>query len=149
VSGNPVVNYEFFEFVVTGCASPVVTVDTCSTVSGLNTVLYLYQKSGGGTGGIFDPSQPCNNAVNSNNNNATFCGASSTLSALTSTLTPGNFVVVVATNGAGETGGYTLKVDTATAGCTVSQFTGCTYSLNPLYGSGDGWSRLCLDCGEQ
>jgi hypothetical protein len=127
-SGNPTVFYKAYEFTLSANAS--VTAQTCGTspCSGAGTLadslVYIYQKPDFSTGSIFLPGSPCTNVIKSNNNS---CGL---LSSATTNLNAGNFVVVVSSNGAGETGTFNLAV-TSSAG-TVALFGGCTYSINPL-----------------
>ncbi|MEA2203973.1 MAG: hypothetical protein QOE77_749 [Blastocatellia bacterium] len=133
-SGNPTVHYKLYEFNLSGCAvaSPV-TIDTCSSGLGLDTSIYVYRQPGGApsTAGspTFSPGSPCTNVVVSNNNNAVACGAGTLLSSVTTPMSNGNFVVVVATNGPNQAGNFTLNV--TSGGCVVTQVASCNPVVTP------------------
>ncbi len=133
-SGNPTVHYKLYEFNLAGCAvggSPV-TVDTCSSAIGLDTVVFVYRQPGGApsTPGspTFFPTSPCTNVVVSNNNNSLVCAPGSGLSSVTTTMTDGNFVVVVATANTNQTGNFVLSVTSPT--CAVTQIQSCNATLD-------------------
>jgi HYR domain/PKD domain len=128
---NPTVFYKAYELTLSGCASGIVTASTCGTspCSGpagtlADTILFIYRKSDGSpsTPGspIFNPSSPCTNAIVGNNNFAA-CG---TLSQTSTALNAGSFVVVVTSNGAGQTGTFNLAV--TAPGCTLGQTLPCS-----------------------
>jgi hypothetical protein len=133
-SGNPTVHYKLYEFNISGCLSAApVTIDTCASGAGLDTVLFVYRKSDGSPSSAvsptFSPGSPCANVVASNNNNAAACGAGTLLSSITTPLSDGNIVVVVATNGVNQTGNFTLSVTSGT--CVVTQVPSCNPSITP------------------
>jgi hypothetical protein len=133
-SGNPTVHYKLYEFNLSGCAvaSPV-TIDTCASGLGLDTSIFVYRQPGGApstaASPTFSPGSPCTNVVVSNNNNAVACGAGTLLSSVTTPMSNGNFVVVVATNGPNQTGNFTLNV--TSAGCAVTQVASCNPAVAP------------------
>jgi HYR domain len=133
-SGNPTVHYKLYEFNLSGCAvaSPV-TIDTCASGLGLDTSIYVYRQAGGApstaASPTFNPGSPCTNVVVSNNNNAVACGAGTLLSSVTTSMSNGNFVVVVATNGPNQAGNFTLNV--TSGGCVVTQVASCNPAVTP------------------
>jgi len=132
-SGNPTTHYKLYEFNLSGCAiATPVTIDTCASGVGLDTNVFVYRQAGGApsTAGspTFFPTSPCTNVVASNNNSAV-CGPGSLLSSVTTSMSNGNFVVVVSTNGANQTGNFTLSV--TSAGCAVTQVASCNAVVVP------------------
>jgi len=126
--------YDAYTFNVSGCTNPSVTISTCTgpcgTQSSLDTILFVYQKAGGApattVSPIFAPANPCTNIQAANNN---FCSPASQITMTIQTTTgSGDFVVVVTSNLAGQTGAYNLRVDTP--GCVVTQVASCIYSLS-------------------
>jgi hypothetical protein len=136
-SGNPTTHYKLYEFNLAGCAvaSPV-TIDTCASGIGLDTNIFIYRQPSGAPSTAlsptFSPGSPCTNVIASNNNNAA-CGAGSVLSSVTTPMSNGNFVVVVTTNGANQTGNFTLNV--TSAGCVVTQVASCNPTVSPTESS--------------
>lgn len=139
-SGRPTVFYKAYEFNIAGCASATVNANTCNTggctgsgpVTLADTVLFIYRKSTGAPSipgnPIFNPVSPCTNVISGNNDS---CG---TFSSLTNLLGAGNFVVVVASNGAGQTGTFNLSV--TAPGCTLTFVQPCSTITGTVSGGG-------------
>lgn len=134
IPSNTFPRFDAYTFNVSGCTSPSVTVSTCTgpcgTQSALDTILFVYQKAGGAPATppspIFAPANPCTNIQAANNN---FCTPASQITMpVQTTSSSGDFVVIVTSSLATQTGTYNLRVDAP--GCIVTQVAQCIYSLS-------------------
>ena len=127
MTGSAVI-YQAYEFSLSGCATPTITANTCSTgvCSGTGTlvdsVLLVYQKPDGSastpSSPIFDPAAPCTNIIAANDD------LGGLLSQVTASPTPGNLVIVVTNFNSGDAGSFSLSVDAP--GCSITQVLPCT-----------------------
>lgn len=122
------VRYDQYAFNVTGCTGISVTASLCGTApcSGIpagstltDTLVFVYQKPGGAPGSfgsaVFNPLSPCTNLKMGNDDSC------ASRSQVTTTISPGVFVVVVTAFANANSGTYNLGVTTTGTGtCSVT-----------------------------